>query len=120
MKRIITIIWKTLKGILNVCRKTGVVVMSCCAAYFVYAEFDDDINDPIHPWAYDYSLSPSLFVKYNARQKCFRLYDIRTGKPLTEAKSDNILMLNENLFRCVISGSTCELLYNANGQQIKN
>lgn len=118
MKRIFTIIWKTLLGILNVCWKTGVVVLACCAAYCVYDEFDDDINDPIHPWAYDYSLSPSLFVKYNARQKCFPLLDIRTGKPLTEAKFGCILMQHADLVRCVISGSECELLYNSNGQKL--
>lgn len=86
MKRSITIIRNALNGILNVCWKASVVVLACCAAYFVYDEFDGDINDFIHPWEYGHSLSPSIFVKYNAREECFRLYKWKTGGSVSRAK----------------------------------
>lgn len=77
-------------------------------------------------WYYDNDGVQQTKVVYSSRVASYivngkyGLLDIRTGKPLTEAKFGNILMLNENLFRCVIHGSTGELLYNANGQQIRN
>lgn len=86
MNQIVTIIRNALNGILNVCWKAGVVVLACCAAYCVYNEFDEDINDFIHPWEYDHSLSPSIFVKYNAREECFRLYKWKTGGSVSRAK----------------------------------
>lgn len=68
------------------CWKTGVVVLACCAAYCVYDEFDDQSSSLFKPWKYDRNISSAIFLKYNSRENCYRLYELETGKRVSRAK----------------------------------
>lgn len=86
MKKTTLKIWKFLRESLNVGWKLGIVVIALTAAYCVYDEFDDEINELIHPWEFDHSISPALYVKYNSRDDCFQLYKWSKGKRVSRAR----------------------------------